>query len=87
MKINNSKILLITQSTNILLGIDSEKGYHSKLNIALGCTYYHMSVVLKRLKSAELIRMERKGRNRIVEITEKGKIISDNLKKIVELIE
>ncbi len=87
MKINNSKILLITQSANILLGVNSKKGYHSKLHIDLGCTYYHMSIVLNRLKNAELIRMERTGRNKIVEVTEKGKIIADNIKKIVELLE
>ena len=86
MKINNSKLFLITQSANILLSLNKRKGYYAKLYRDLDCTYHHMSIVLERLKNAELITIGKKGRTKTVEITEKGKIVADNLKKIVELV-
>ena len=86
MKVPSSKEIF-SKSVNVFLHINNKKGYYPKLYKELSTTPSYMSIVLNRLKNAELIRIERRGRNKIVEVTEKGKIIVDPLKKIVELIE
>ncbi len=86
MKINNSKIVLIAQSSNILISLNSEKGYSAKLYRDLACTNCYMSRVLEKFRKAGLITIEKKGRTKSVEMTEKGKRITNHLKKIVRLI-
>ncbi len=58
--------------------------YGSTIAKRIDCTYSHVIKILKLFEKYGLIKMKRKGRLNLVDLTEKGKKIA---KKLVEVME
>lgn len=84
MEIDKLRIFLKPQPVEIFSRISSDKGYYPGLHRDLNCTDCQMALVLRKFEAAELITIEKKGRRKIIKMTEKGKIIADTLKNLVE---
>ena len=58
--------------------------YGSTIAKRIDCTYSHVIKILKLFEKYNLVKMKRKGRLNLVDLTEKGKKIA---KKLVEVME
>ena len=85
----NKTQIILSLPVQMLITVSNTKENLSYVCLCkkLNYTYHHMLGVLKQFEKAGFITTEKKGRSKIIKITEKGKIIADNLKKITERVE
>ncbi len=60
--------------------------YGSVLAKEVDCTYSHAVKILQTLEALKLVFFEKKGRIKIIRLTNKGKEVADYIEKIRELI-
>ncbi len=73
-------LMLVTLLTN-----DKIK-YGSALAKKTDCTYSHAVKILKAFEKMGLITFEKKGRTKLVKLTNQGKQVAENIKKIKEVL-
>jgi len=60
--------------------------YGSVLAKEIDCTYSHAVKILQTLESLGLVYFEKKGRIKLIQLTKKGKEVSDAMENIQKLI-
>ncbi len=60
----------------------SKVRYGSLLAKEVDCTYSHAVKILQTLENLGLVKFEKKGRIKLIELTKKGEEISDNIDSI-----
>jgi len=60
----------------------SKVRYGSLLAKEVDCTYSHAVKILQNLEALGLVKFEKKGRIKLIELTKKGEEISDNIDAI-----
>ncbi len=73
-------IVLITLLT------DERAKYGSILAKKTDCTYSHAVKILKNLEKLKIIEFEKKGRTKLIKLTNKGKEIAQYIKKIIDTL-
>lgn len=68
------------------LSSDGEKT-SSDISSSIDVTYSHVIKVVKELEKKGLVITEKKGRKKIIELTDKGKEVSDNLRELKDILE
>ena len=70
----------------LLLRDTSKEWYVSSLSRKSGLTYVHTVKVLEQLLNLGIIEFGKKGRKKIIILTEKGKKISSSLNDIIDML-
>lgn len=70
----------------LLLRDTSKEWYVSSIARKSGLTYIHTITVLEQLSNLGIIEYGKKGRKKLVVLTEKGKKISSSLNDIIDLL-
>ncbi|MEM2932597.1 MAG: winged helix DNA-binding protein [Candidatus Pacearchaeota archaeon] len=71
----------------LTLYLDEKARYGSALAKKIDCTYSHAVKVLKNLEKMKLIVFEKKGRTKLVTLTNQGKQVAEAIKKIKDIID
>lgn len=85
-KKKSPKVFLRTKPVDLLLclkNINDEK-YPSMLAKKADCTYSHTVHLLQKMKKAKLVEFEKKGRLKLVTLTEKGEKIAELFKELLK---
>lgn len=80
------KILLHTKPAKILLELVDGPKYATVISKKIDCTYSHTVKLLDLFKDFELVEFEKKGRIKIIRLTEKGEIIARALQNLITSI-
>ena len=87
-KIKGSKIFLREKPIELLLcltrGAAIREKYPSMLAKDSRCTYSHTVHLLQRMEKVELVKFEKKGRLKIVNLTKKGQEVTDLLESLAK---
>lgn len=59
-----------------------EELYASKLAKEVDCTYSHVVKVLQHMHDADLLEFDKRGRLKIISLTEKGEQVAQNIKDV-----
>ncbi len=70
----------------LTLYLDETAKYGSKLSKKTDCTYSHTVKILKAFEKLKLIEFEKKGRKKMIKLTNKGKEIAEYIKKVKDLL-
>ena len=81
-----NNLFLNPRITKIFLSLNTNRGYYPKLYVELGCTIWAMSESLKKFEKIGLIKVSKKGRERKVELTRKGKRFANKLVELQNLL-
>ena len=73
--------------TLILLRDKSKKWYVSALAKMVDTTYPHMVKLINRLERLEIVRTQKEGRTRYVELTEKGEELAHDIEGLYRHLE
>ena len=78
-KAKSSKIFIREKPIELLLCLTrgNQEKYPSMLAKDSKCTYSHTVHLLQRMEKAELVKIEKKGRLKLVSLTKKGQDIAD----------
>jgi DNA-binding MarR family transcriptional regulator len=60
--------------------------YGSVLAKEVDCTYSHAVKILQEMEKAKLVQFEKKGRIKLIGLTEKGTKVAENIEKIKQLL-
>jgi predicted transcriptional regulator len=60
--------------------------YGSQLAKEVDCTYSHAVKILQTLELIGLVSFEKKGRIKIIKLTKKGELVSENISNIRKLV-
>lgn len=68
----------------MLLSLKNAKGpiYASSLAKTVDCTYSHVVKILQQMEKSELIKFEKQGRLKLLNLTDKGSEVSKNIEGI-----
>jgi DNA-binding MarR family transcriptional regulator len=70
----------------LTLYFDDTAKYGSKLAKKTDCTYSHTVKILKTLEKLKLIEFEKRGRKKMIKLTNKGKEVAEGIKKVKDLL-
>jgi len=82
----SSKLFLRTKPVDLLLCLQNtnDKLYPSMLAKEADCTYSHTVHLLQKMEKMKLVRFEKKGRLKLVELTDKGGKIVKSFKDLLK---
>lgn len=72
----------------MLVGLKNSKGtvYASSLAKQIDCTYSHVVKILQQMQTSGLIEFEKDGRLKLLNLTDKGKEIADNIEQVKNML-
>lgn len=74
-------------STILITLLEDERAkYGSVIAKKTDCTYSHVVKILKSLEKLKLVEFEKKGRIKVIKLTELGKQVAEHIKKIKEIV-
>ncbi|MEM1535383.1 MAG: winged helix DNA-binding protein [Candidatus Pacearchaeota archaeon] len=87
-KVTGSEIFFRKKPALMLVTLltDDKARYGSILAKKIDCTYSHAVKILKNLEKMKLVELEKKGRTKLVHLTQQGKQVAESIKKIKDLI-
>lgn len=80
------QIFLREKPSKILVSLSnpSKENYASALSTNVGCTYSHTVRLLQKFEDLGLIETEKKGRKKIMTLTDKGEKVASNLSEVLD---
>ncbi len=77
-------LFLQKKPATILVGIKKGNGnkYASVLSKEAECTYSHAVKILNKFEEQELVEFNKEGRRKLIDLTEKGEDLADNLENL-----
>lgn len=72
----------------MLVTLKNSKGamYASSLAKQIDCTYSHVVKILQEMEKANLVKFDKKGRLKLLELTKKGSEIADHISSVRTMI-
>lgn len=79
-------IFLKEKPCKILIEVNNPQtgNYPSEIAKATGCTYSHTVRLIQRMEEKNLLTSKKKGRRKMLELTEKGKKVAKSLSDAIE---
>ncbi|MCM8830592.1 MAG: hypothetical protein NC918_00125 [Candidatus Omnitrophica bacterium] len=71
----------------ITLKDETNNWYPSKIAAYCGASYVHVTKFIDELKKIELVLVEKKGKQKIVKLTDKGKALAGLIEEIIKRLE
>jgi DNA-binding MarR family transcriptional regulator len=66
---------------------ENTKRYASVIAKEVDCTYSHTVRILQEFNKRGLVTFDRKGRQKLIDLTKKGREIAENMKKLVNSLD
>lgn len=66
---------------------ENTKRYASVIAKEVDCTYSHTVRILQEFNKRGLVTFNRKGRQKLIDLTKKGREIAENMKKLVNSLD
>lgn len=85
-KKTGTKLFVRSKPVDILLCLQNtgEDIYPSMLAKEANCTYSHTVHLLQKMEKLKLVKFEKKGRLKLVSLTDKGKKVTESFKEILK---
>lgn len=82
------QVFLREKPSKILVSLSnpSKENYASALSTNVGCTYSHTVRLLQKFEELGLVEAKKKGRKKMIVLTDKGEKVASNLSEVLDVL-
>jgi len=85
---NSEELFINSKPSRILVKLSRRSDYYaSQLSTEVDATYSHTVKILQRMKKHSLVEFEKKGRKKIVKLTDKGQGLAEIFRELISEFE